>query len=174
MAWPVREDAGAIAGRDGELTGRRVLIWFLGFFAVLFAVNGAMIYFAICTFSGLDVSDAYRRGRSYDAEITAAAAQNARAWTVDLSHQAAGEGGIELKMTAKDASGQSISGLRVEALFKRPTLAALDRGFPLREVQPGLYRQAVRLPRPGQWILELNAYRGQTRVYRRQDRVTVR
>jgi len=174
MAGPMRKDAGTLGRRTTELTGRHVLIWVLGFFSVVFAVNGVMTYLAISTFSGLEVSDAYRRGRSYDAEIAAAAAQDARGWTVNLSHQAAADGEIELVMTAKDASGQSVVGLRVEALLKRPAQAALDFNLPLREVGSGTYRETVRLPKPGQWILELNAYRDQTRVYRTQNRVFIR
>ncbi len=174
MASPMSEGGTSIDRQAGKVTGRHVLIWFVGFFAVVFTVNGIMTYLAISTFSGLDVPDAYVRGRSYGDEIAAAAAQNKRAWNVDLSHRLAANGELELVVTAKDASGQSVAGLRVEALIKRPTRAAHDTNVRLREIGSGLYRESVQLPHSGQWLLEINAFRGPTRVYRTKDRITVK
>jgi len=156
------------------LTGRHVLICLLGFFFVVVAVNGVLAYLALSTFDGYDVPDAYRKGRDHDREIAAAAAQAERGWRVTLSHEQAVGGWLDLKMTAKDALGHSVTGLRVEASFKRPTLAALDLAVPLREVRSGLYREAVQLPQPGQWILQLDAYRDGARLYRTQHRVLVK
>jgi nitrogen fixation protein FixH len=174
MAGPMSEGGTAIDRQTGKMTGRHVLIWFLGFFVVVFTANGIMTYLAISTFSGLDVPDPYARGRSYGDEISAAAAQNKRAWNVGLSHRLATNGELELVVTAKDASGQSIAGLRVEALIRRPTRAVHDTNLRLREIGSGLYRESVRLPQSGQWLLEINAFRGQTRVYRTKHRIAIK
>ena len=37
-----------------EITGRIVLLWLVGFFGVVFAVNGWLVQAATSTFAGLD------------------------------------------------------------------------------------------------------------------------
>lgn len=62
----------SVAAQPRELTGRIVLTWLVGFFAVVFAVNGVMAVAAISTFSGLDSDSPYQAGLAFDAEIAAA------------------------------------------------------------------------------------------------------
>ena len=57
-----------------ELTGRMVLIWLVGFFAVVGAVNAVMIGAAISTFAGLEHDSPYQAGLAFDQEIAAARA----------------------------------------------------------------------------------------------------
>jgi nitrogen fixation protein FixH len=49
-----------------KITGRKVLVAMVSFFAVVTAVDGIMIYQAISTFGGLETKDAYRKGLSYN------------------------------------------------------------------------------------------------------------
>ena len=156
------------------LTGRHVLICFVVFFAVVIGVNGILAYYAVTTFDGADVANAYVSGRSYDRELAAAEAQKERGWQVALSHRMGGEDELNLRMKAMDAAGHSIGGLRVEAQFKRPTLASLDFQTSLPEIETGLYQDSVKLPQKGQWILEVSAYRDDVRVYRTLNRVIVK
>ncbi|HEX7776770.1 MAG TPA: FixH family protein, partial [Parvibaculum sp.] len=53
-------------GRFGALTGRRFLFVLLASFALVFGVNGILIYKALSTFDGIEVDDAYQRGRAYN------------------------------------------------------------------------------------------------------------
>ena len=57
------------------LRGRHVLWVFLGFFATVFVVNGAMIYSAVSTYSGLVANEPYRKGLHYNERIAAAERQ---------------------------------------------------------------------------------------------------
>ena len=51
-------------------TGWTVLITLLGFFGVIFAVNGVMIYAALSTLSGTETDSAYQAGLQYEREVT--------------------------------------------------------------------------------------------------------
>ena len=60
---------------DKPVTGRHVLMMMLGFFGVIFAVNGVFAFLAIDTFTGLETEQAYLKGLDYNRTLTAAAEQ---------------------------------------------------------------------------------------------------
>ena len=55
-----------------ELTGKHVLLWFLGFFALIFAVNGVLVKAATSTFGGVETSSSYKAGLMFKEDIAAA------------------------------------------------------------------------------------------------------
>ena len=57
-------------GQGRELTGRTVLMWLVGFFAVVGAVNAIMIGAAISTFAGLEHDSPYQAGLAFDPGAT--------------------------------------------------------------------------------------------------------
>ena len=67
----------AISAKPG-LTGRKVLLLFIGFFSIVFLVNGVMIHLALKTFPGVEDQRPYERGLNYDREIAQARAQAER------------------------------------------------------------------------------------------------
>lgn len=157
-----------------ELTGRHVLYMVLGFFGAVFAANAIFIYFALSTFSGLDVENPYEKGRAYNAEIAAARAQAERGWTVDVTHGRTPGGGLKLKVAPKDKSGAIVTGLAFSATLKRPTQASADQTAMLRETEAGVYVGALNVPLKGQWLLELVAYRDRERVYLSRNRILLK
>ena len=56
------------------LTGRKVLLLLVGFFSIVFLVNGVMIHLALKTFPGVEDARPYERGLAYDREIAQALA----------------------------------------------------------------------------------------------------
>jgi len=156
------------------LTGRHVFLLLAGFFAVVLVANGMLAYFAINTFSGAVGNNPYRQGRVYDNEIARAEAQSRRNWTATIEHQMADDGLLDLRFTPAGPNGETLSGLTVEALFNRPTQSAWDRRIELTEIETGLYRGTLALPQQGVWMLELNASRGDERLYRTRNRIFVK
>ena len=67
--------------RQQGLRGRHVLVVFLGFFAAVFLVNGAMIYSAVSTHTGLVANEPYRKGLHYNERIAADERQARLGWT---------------------------------------------------------------------------------------------
>ena len=59
------------------LQGHHVLVVFLAFFAAVFVANGAMIYQALSTHTGLVANEPYRKGLHYNERIAADARQSA-------------------------------------------------------------------------------------------------
>lgn len=156
------------------LTGRHVFYIVLGFFGVIFAANGVMVFYAVTGFSGVESSNAYEAGLAFDRTIKASHEQDARGWKVVIEHAERGDGAVSFKVIPRDGEGVAAPGLSVLATFKRPVDAALDRSVQLKEIEPGVYETAVTLPAKGQWILELTAMQGERELYRSRNRIMVK
>jgi nitrogen fixation protein FixH len=92
------------------LTGKKVLTILLSVFAVVFAVNGFMIYSAVSTFSGVQRGATYRMGLHYNNTFAEQQAQDELRW----SHQAQFSHDAPLAVTVRDASGSPVAGLAIE------------------------------------------------------------
>lgn len=156
------------------ITGRHVLFALIGFFGVVFAVNGVFVYVALGTFDGVQSENAYIKGRFYNKEIARAEAQAKRGWTMDVESRATGDGALAVAAQPKDAEGKLLSGLAIEAKLVRPTNAGLDQRAALVESQSGLYRGSLPVPEKGQWLLEIAASENGAVVYRAENRIVVK
>jgi nitrogen fixation protein FixH len=156
------------------LTGRHVFYLLLGFFGVVFAVNGVFVFYAVTGFSGVETKNAYEAGLAFNQEINAAREQGQRRWKVAVERGVTADGAVSFKVTPKDSEGNVLTGLSVSAQFKRPVDAGLDRAARLKEVESGVYETAVALPAKGQWIFELTALQGERELYRSRNRIIVK
>jgi nitrogen fixation protein FixH len=138
------------------LSGRHVLIVFIGFFLIVFAVNGLMVYQAESTFGGLDTDDAYRKGLAYNDRIAAAATQSRLGWHDRTDYVAEVR---RLRVTLSDATGAGISGLKVSAVIERPATDVFDRQLSLSQTGPDTYEADVSQLEPGAWTVDLQARR---------------
>jgi nitrogen fixation protein FixH len=141
------------------ITGRHVLIAFLGFFFVVFAVNGVFVFFALKSWPGLATTDAYRKGVEYNQTLRAADRQAALGWRAVVVY---GDDGV-LSARFRDRTGAALSGLTVEAAISRPAIAARDRRITLAAAAPGVYRAPLALPLEGRWQVAIEARRGDDR-----------
>ena len=67
---------GTVTPKPGrEVTGKTVLICFVGFFGVVATVNGIMMHAAITTFAGTETSSSYKAGLAYREEEAAASGE---------------------------------------------------------------------------------------------------
>jgi len=158
---------------SGQLTGRHVLLAFLGFFAVVFAVNGVFVYFATSSWTGLETENAYIRGLAYNRVLDAAEAQRALGWDVRLD--VTGEGPRTAKVTAAfaDAGGVPLDGLSVAAEFRRPATQGHDQAVTLNLVAPGEYGTTLDLPLAGNWDVRLVARQDEAERYVVKQRIWV-
>ena len=116
------------------LTGRMVLFCLVGFFGVVFAVNGVMIEAALSTFSGLETESAYQAGRKFEQEVALAKEQDGQHWRVNAKLAATADGSERVDIEARDAAGHLLTGLEAAAVFERPTDRRLDRLSPSRRI----------------------------------------
>jgi len=142
---------------------------FVGGFAVVIAANGAMLYFATSTFSGLTTQHAYVEGLAYNDRVAEEDAQEALGWALDLTladdasaspPSTPDEHVMPVRLTARDADSRPLDGLSVAAQVRRPAEPGFDQTVTLAPVGPGLYGATLALPKPGQWELLVTASRG--------------
>ncbi|MBM3556252.1 MAG: FixH family protein [Alphaproteobacteria bacterium] len=126
---------------------------FVAAFAVVVAVNGTMVYFALSTFTGLAYDKPYDRGIAYN-RIIAAEEQAARlGWTVEISwrplEREARRGQVVVEI--KDQAGGPVAGLVVEGALRRPVEALADVSLAFAPDGAGRYLAEIEAPRRGQW-----------------------
>ena len=132
----------------GELTGKHALILFVGFFGVIFAVNGFMAWSAISTFPGLEANNGYIASQTFNARK---AAQLALGWHL----RADVEKGV-LHIAFTDAAGHPVRPARLEASIGRAT-ESRDDLIPGLKYVDGRFEAPVSLGE-GKWILRLKAH----------------
>jgi nitrogen fixation protein FixH len=162
---------GGAQGR--ELTGRTVLMWLIGFFAVVGVVNAVMIGAAISTFAGLESDSPYQAGLVFDEEIAAARAQQALHWQVEAEVARADGGEILVTISARDANGTPLPGLGATATLVHPTDRRLDRELAITPDGPGHFR-GVTGTAVGQWDVVIELSRDGVRRFRSKNRVVLR
>ena len=124
-------------------------------FAVVFAVNGGMVWAALSTFPGVATQDVFDHSNSYDKVLAVAAAEAALGWKV----QAAAESGHPV-LTLTDRDGQTLTGAHVAGKALRPVGPDRATTLAFRETAPGRYVADAALAGEGQWELRVAVHRG--------------
>ena len=137
-----------------KLRGKHVLTVLLGFFFVMFAVNGVFVYYALTTFNGVETQDAYRSGLAYNTRIAEAERQESRDWRgqVTLSPETR-----KLSLVLADGAGFPVPGLTIAAGIGRPATDRFDTRLALSEIRPGTYEAEVPSLGEGNWIVDIEA-----------------
>ncbi|WP_417670540.1 FixH family protein [Roseibium sp.] len=152
-------------------TGRTVLYWLLGFFAVIFAANAVFIWLAIGSFPGVVVESSYKAGQAYNQEIADAKAQAARGWQVSADLSRSADGIAYVKVEARDKDGAPLTGLSFVAYLKHPTHEGDDVELVLSEGESGVYSGEAGGLKPGNWNVIVEAESARERVFRSENRV---
>lgn len=144
----------------GEITGRQVLIFTVGAFGIIIAVNLVMAWKAISTFPGLEAKNTFVASQEFDARRDA---QEALGWTVAAAHD-----GGRMILSFSDASGLPVQVDGLAVLIGRPT-SARDDVTPAFTYVDGRYEAEVPLQK-GQWMVRLEAVsKGGVRFQQRFD-----
>lgn len=98
---------------ERKLTGRHVLMIFVGAFGVIIGVNLFLAWSAVKTFPGLEVKNSYVASQTFDQRR---AAQEALGWTARADHR---DGLLTLSIT--DAQGMGVDVAELDATLGRPT-----------------------------------------------------
>ena len=135
----------------GTLTGRGVLLWLTGFFAVVIAVNVAFILTSISTFRGEDEQDPYLQGIEYNRTLSRRATQEILGWRADLSAMRLANGHVRIAVTLLDRAGASVAGQVLTGELRHPADETRDRAFRLHAVSPGRYEADAGPAGRGDW-----------------------
>lgn len=156
-----------------EINGRTVLIAFVAFFAVVFAVNAVMVHFATSTFGGVETASSYKAGLAFRSEVEAARAQDARGWNVEASLIRRSADDVIVQATVRDARGLIPTHLSAVARLAHPADARRDHIVVLTEEAGGRFR-GVSSATAGQWDLIIDFTRDGERAFRSKSRVVLR
>lgn len=155
-----------------RLTGPKILLILVGFFAPIMAVNFLMAYYAIHTFSGMQTEKPYESGLAYNRAIAEAKAQAALGWQVDVHSDKQADGTLMLAALMKDASSTPLNNLSVHVRLLSPTDSKRDHALVLSEQGQGFYRGSTGVE-AGQWDVELEAGRDGHIQFRSVNRIIV-
>jgi nitrogen fixation protein FixH len=140
----------------GTIKGWHVLASVLGFFAVVFAVNGYFLFAALSTYSGVVSVEPYVKGLHYNQRIAAQERQDELQWAAELGTPAAG---APLTLRFSDRDGAGIDGLSIAAQLGRPATRGFDRELTFVSRGNGLYEATIERIEPGGWLLAIEARR---------------
>ncbi|MEO9731613.1 FixH family protein [Qipengyuania citrea] len=153
------------------MTGRTVLFWLLGFFGIIFTANGIFIYLALGSFPGVVVESSYEAGQAYNQEIAAAKAQADLNWQVSSEFiRADGDGG-KLVVTAADADGTPLYGIKLNAMLRNPVADNSDVKVDFHADGGGRYVGEVTRVAPGNWTLVLLISQDGERKFKSENRI---
>jgi nitrogen fixation protein FixH len=144
---------------------------FVAFFGVVLLANGAMIWIAFATWTGLETEGAYEKGLAYSRTIEQAEAQAALGWRVGLALAQPAARTLSIGLTLVDRYGDLIENADVDAALVRPTHGGHDRAVSVPHRYGGEYETEVELPLAGQWDVRVRieaageVWRENRRVY---------
>jgi nitrogen fixation protein FixH len=133
------------------LCGGHVALIFFSFFAVIFVVNGVMVYSAITTHTGIVSNEPYRKGLHYNERIADDERQATLGWRDDVALTR--DGRIAIALVAEQS--RPVSGMKVAAQIGRPSTNRFDTRLNLHETAPGHYEAQAGTLQAGAWIVAL-------------------
>jgi nitrogen fixation protein FixH len=156
--------------QGGKLTGWHVLWIMLGFFGLMFTVNGIFLYHAITSFPGEDVKKSYLQGLDYNSSLEAKAAQDLLGWSA-----AAGVYDENLVFNLVDATGQPISARLVSVELRHPGSTAYDESLVLESFGSGDYVTNISELSAGRWDAQFQVFDsvGAEVVFRANKRIVI-
>jgi nitrogen fixation protein FixH len=153
-----------------ELTGKHVLICFLGFFGIVFVVNGVMVKAAMSTFGGVQTTSSYKAGLMFGQDVARAGQQDALHWQVNGKLSRDGAGNTVLDISVRDRRGVAVAGLAALARLAHLADERRDHPITLHDASGGRFHGVTRAE-PGQWELIVDLYRNDERLFRSRSRV---
>ena len=141
---------------EKELKGWHVLLIMLGFFGVMFSVNGVFLFHAITSFPGEDIKKSYVQGLSFNDTLADRAAQAELGWTAE-----AGLVDDHLIVRLNDAADAPLSSQLVVGELRRLATKRDDRTISFQSRLHGEYAAQVGALAPGQWLLRVNVFDAQ-------------
>jgi len=151
-----------------EPRSSRWIPWtFVGLFAVMLIANGALVFFALDSWTGLSTKHAYQRGITYNRVLADERVETALGWRLATSLVATEPGRGRIEVRIEDRAGTPVDDAEVRALLRRPLREGFDAKVALDALGGGRYAAAVAVPLPGQWEVRVLARRGADSVHDR-------
>ena len=148
-----------------KLTGKHVLLSLIGFFGVIFAVNGAFIYYAAKSWTGLDIDNSFVHGLSFEEDI-----QEAHEWKVEIDPKDLGNDVVRLNVIIERIDGKSGTPYSMDAEVRRPVVANYDQDIQLTRTAARHYVGDVQVAGRGVWQIRVRGRNQDKAVLFRADK----
>ena len=147
------------------ITGRHMLVMFVAFFGVVFAVNMFMATVAIRSWTGLVVENSYVASQHFNNDVAALK----KSAELGITHRLHIERG-RLLLSLQDADGKPVDADNVQIQFERPFGATRDQNLAAARVAPGQYEASATLA-AGIWNGQLSAQLSGEKFWRQPFRL---
>ncbi len=158
---------------ETRLKGKHVLFILIGFFGIIFAVNGYFAWSALKTLPGEERGATYEAGLRYNATLAEQRAQEKLHW----SHKSQLLPGSKLSVAVADSDGSPVAGLSIDGWLERPAAEGADHKLTFTEVDTGRYEAVTGTSEAGAWILAFAAQKPRPgsgpAVYRVKERLWI-
>lgn len=133
------------------LSGGKVLLWLVGFFGIVIAVNVYFISVSSATFRGEDEQKPYLQGVEYNDTLARRARQAGLGWTASIAAARLSNGTVRIDIAVRDRNGRPVTESGLAGELRHP--ADENRDHVLRFVQaaPGVYQATADQVAPGAW-----------------------
>ncbi len=145
--------------RDARKDSRLVLTILFTFFAVVFAINFLYIYLAQKTWTGVWTQNSYQKGLEYNKTLEYVKHQKELGWKFAIKYANSAPNMGELQVCLFDKKSQKIVDAKLVVKIVRPTQEGLDFSQNLLP-QDGCYFARINFPLKGQWVLEVQGFKG--------------
>lgn len=132
--------------------GRHIPWLFALGFAIVVAVNGVMIWFAVGSFSGLYTPRPRDRGLHYNDVVAAQQARDTLGWRIEATWRSESD---RLELALSDRDGTPLDGARVTVELVRPAEKRPPFGIAMAVVDAGRHAGYVALPARGNWDVDI-------------------
>ena len=133
-----------------ELKGWHVLVMMLGFFGVMFSVNGVFLYHAVTSFPGEDVKKSYVQGLNYNETLAQRARQAEMGWQAE-----AGLRDADIVFRLRDRANRPLTGQSVIGEIRRAATQDQDVSIAFAPGPDGEYYAPASVLSAGQWQLRV-------------------
>lgn len=138
---------------EKTLKGWHVLLIMLGFFGVMFSVNGVFLYHAITSFPGEDIKKSYVQGLNYNETLATRAAHAALGWQAEAGIQ---DGDLIFRL--HDADNRALSHYIVIGEMRRRATREEDQAIVFVAGANGEYLADASAFGAGQWQLRVSVF----------------
>lgn len=147
------------------LTGRHMLVMFVAFFGVVFAVNMLMATVAIRSWTGLVVENSYVASQQFNNDV----AELKKSAELSITHRLHIERG-KLLLSLQDADGKPVDAENVQIQFERPFGMTREQNLVATRTAPGQYEASANMV-AGIWNGQLSAQLSGDKLWRQPFRL---
>ncbi|HEX3486049.1 MAG TPA: FixH family protein [Micropepsaceae bacterium] len=133
------------------LTGRHVLFWLLGSFAVVFAFNATFVVLSVKTFRGEDEQRPYLQGIGYNETLERRAGQKKMGWTATIGATRLDTGKVRIAVDLKGKDGLPVRHMPLAGILRHPSDETRDHALEFHETGDGTFVAEVSDVTAGSW-----------------------